>query len=144
MNELKCSHLHCGRIAAWFDEVRYEVRLPLCNGHKTATSKPYEPIELIDAGELRSVVIMPREWNPPCGHRQVIVDEESQTVRCEACGKSINPVACLMEIAKELRSVDYKINAVAELSRKENEARQRRRIREINREAKRIGISAKD
>lgn len=128
-------------MATWFEEVRYNVRLPLCATHKTEKCKQYDAIELIDDEELAPVVVRLKDWLNPCKHLQIELDQEAKTTHCSRCGKTIDPFVVLEEYAKGYRLIDYKINAMAERNRQHREAEERRKIRAINKSAKAIGVS---
>lgn len=118
-----------------------QVKIPFCESHKNAQCRQFEDIEQIDFDEVSPVIIRPHSFIfDECKHKQILVDDVARTAECEKCGKMLDAIGCLMEIAKGIRTIDYKLKAMAEFDRKQKEKAQRQRDREIARAANQIGI----
>lgn len=136
-----CSNIHCRKIANFYEEPKYECRIFFCKDHKSPQAKPLEDIELIDPDQPIPVIIQPREFLGCQHYEQVIVDREFRTVQCGKCGKNLDPIEVLYQFSIDLRQIEYRINAQADLQRKKREKDLRRHNRIVSKQAKSIGIS---
>lgn len=140
---MKCSRIACTRLATWFTEyanpfqirklsdlnIIPSYRMPLCVEHKTADSKPFERIELMDCEDVSPLVIKPKDYFPACKHVQKSVDTENRMVLCVACGEALDAITVLAEIARNFSLKNYKLEAVAEADRRAKEKLQRAKER---------------
>lgn len=62
----------------------------------TPVSTLPEPCKVLSLSEARNKYLPGK-----CGHRQLVIDEELNTVECEDCKAQLNPVAMLKRFATE-------------------------------------------